>query len=138
VRRKENRSAISTHLGDHVIEFLLVERIQARCGFVQDEQARLMHESLYQPHLLFVAMRILAEPFAGIQPQAFNERTHRRLVHPPAQMAQVLDDLRTTQTWIEAEFAGQVTDQFFDLGGRFPAVQPTDGGTSAARVQQAH
>ena len=57
-----------------------------------------MHKGLYQPHLLFVAMRVLAEAFAGIQTQAFNERTHIGLVHLAAQMAQVLDDLRTAQT----------------------------------------
>src|SRR5579884_3052613 len=53
-------------------------------------------------------------------------------------MAQVLDNLCSAQTRIEGKFAGQVADQLFDFGGGFPAVQPFDGRTATARLQQAH
>ncbi len=138
VRGQEDGPAISTRLGHHVVEFLLVERVQSAGGFVQDEQARFMHEGLHQPQLLFVAVRIFAEAFTGIPAQALHQAAQVDLVHAPAQVAQVLDDLGTAQAGIEGEFAGQVAHQLLDLCGLLPAVQPTDGGAAAVRVQQAH
>ncbi len=73
VRGEEDGASLGAHLGDHAIEFLLVERVQSAGRFVQDEQAWLMHEGLHQPHLLFVAVRIFAEAFAGIQAQALHQ-----------------------------------------------------------------
>ena len=132
VRGEEDRPSLGAHLGDHAIEFLLVERVQSAGGFVQDEQAWLMHKGLHQPQLLFVAVGIFAKAFAGIEAQALHQAAQVGLVHAPAQVAQVLDDLCAAQAGIEAEFAGQIADQPFDLGGRFPAIQTVDGGAAAA------
>src|SRR5579884_457797 len=60
VRGEEDGASLSMYLGGHAIEFLLVERVQARGRFVEDKQPWLMHEGLHQPQLLFVATRIFA------------------------------------------------------------------------------
>ena len=60
-----------------------------------------MHEGLHQPQLLFVAVRIFAEAFAGIQAQALHQCAQVGLVDAAAQVAQVLDDLRAAQAGIE-------------------------------------
>ncbi len=83
-------------------------------------------------------MRIFAEALAGVQAQALHQLAQVRLVHAAAQVAQVLDDLRTTHSGIESEFAGQVADQLLHFSGLCPAIQPSDGGAAIARAQQAH
>src|SRR5215467_955614 len=105
MRGEEDCAPLGMDLGYHFIEFLLIERVQPTRWFVQDEQARLMHESLHQPDFLFVAMRIFAEAFAGIKTQALDQAANILLVNAAAQVTQVLDDLRTAQARIEGELA---------------------------------
>src|ERR1700730_16418967 len=46
---EEDGASLSVDLGDHFIEFLLVEWVESAGWFVQDEQARFVHEDLHQP-----------------------------------------------------------------------------------------
>src|SRR6266568_5755941 len=138
VRGEEDGASLGVNLGYHFIEFLLIEWVKSAAWFVQDEQARLVHEGLYQPQLLFVAVRVFAEPFAGIEAQALDQAAYVGLIDAAAQVAKVLDDLRTAQAGIEGELARQVAHLLLDFGGLDPAIQSTDGGAATVRAQQAH
>ena len=111
------------HLGDHVVELMLIQRVEAAGRLVEDQQARLVHEGLHQPDLLLVAARILAEAPAGVEFEAVDQGLQIGLVDAAAQVAEVCEDLRAGERGVEREFAGQVADEPLDLGGLRPAVQ---------------
>ena len=62
VRAQEHGAARVLGLADDAVELLLDERVQAGRGLVEQEQVRPVLEGDDQADLLFVALRVLAEP----------------------------------------------------------------------------
>ena len=52
---------------DHLLELVLIQRIQPARRLVEDQHARAVHERLDQSHLLLVAVRVVPEPPAGVE-----------------------------------------------------------------------
>jgi hypothetical protein len=55
VRGEEDGAPVIAHLEEQLIEFNLVQRIEATARLIEHEQARLVHERLHDADLLFVA-----------------------------------------------------------------------------------
>src|SRR5579884_3538625 len=138
VRGEKDSTSLCAHFSHHFIEFLLVERIQPAGWLVEDEDARLVHESLNQPDLAFVAARILTKLACGVEIEPLNELLEVCLVDTAAQVAQVFENLTAAQARIKGELAGQIADQFLDFGRLRPAIQAANGGAAAVGAQQAH
>src|SRR5712692_9129762 len=115
VRRKENRPSFIARLLDHVIELLLVQRIEAACRLVKNQHARAMHAGLDQHDLALVSSRVLAELSAGVEIEPLDELFEVRLIDASAQVREVLEDLSAGEGGIERRLARHIADETLDL-----------------------
>src|SRR5712691_5275293 len=136
--RKEYRASFIARLFDHVIELLLVQRIEAAGRLVENQQARAVHEGLDQDDLALVSSRVLAELSTGVEIEALDQLLEVGLVDAPAQIREVLEDLAAGQAGIERGLARQVADEALDLQRLLPAVEPCDPRDAGVGMQQRH
>src|SRR5260370_22022454 len=97
VRREEDRRPCVARLTAEVVEGLLVERIEAARRFVEDQEARTLHEPEHDGQLLFVPARVLAEALAEIAAEALTELRHHLLVDAAPKSRHVGADLAATK-----------------------------------------
>jgi NAD(P)-dependent dehydrogenase (short-subunit alcohol dehydrogenase family) len=73
VRREQDGAAIVAHFLHHAVKLLLVQRVQAAGGLIENQQAWAVHKGLNDADLAFVAAGILAEFAAGVKVQPGNQ-----------------------------------------------------------------
>ena len=73
VRGQEYRAPIGLRLAHDLEELLLDERIEAGRRLIEDQQVRLVLKSDDQADLLLVPLRVLLEPSARVEIEAFDQ-----------------------------------------------------------------
>src|SRR6266550_3165461 len=138
VRREEDGRTVLARLRKQVIERLLIERIQAGGGFVEDEQRRSVHEGDQQAQLLLVASRVLPVAAAEVQFQTLRDRPDPGGIDAATQAAKVGDDLGAPEPTELGQLAGEVAHFRFDGNRLSLAVEAKDLSAAAGWKDHAH
>jgi hypothetical protein len=88
------------------VKRLLHERVEAGRRLVEDQQLRVVHERLNQPHLLLVAVRVLAVLAMQIQVEPCRQIADTFGVDTAAQMREQIEYPRPGVIRIFGRFAG--------------------------------
>ncbi len=107
---EEDGPSLFLRLLHHPVELLLHQRVEPAGGFVEDQQPRMVHESLDEPHLLFVAAGQIAHGSVQVELQPLRQLA--RLPHPAqvSQMSEIGQQLLTGEALVEGELPRQVAD----------------------------
>src|ERR1035437_726881 len=138
VRGQKDGTPLVSHLFDHPFELLLVERVEAACGLIEDQQTGAMHEGLDQHHLALVAAGVMVILARGVQVESLDQLLEIGCIHASAQVPEVLKDLSAGQAGIERRLTRRVADQPLDLHGLPPAIQAVDVRRTLVGTQQGH
>src|SRR5205823_11548605 len=101
MRGQKDGTSFIAHFLDHVVELLLVERIQAISRLIENQDARPMHKGLNQYHLALIATGIVAKLTAGIQVQSLDQLLKIGLIDASAQMPEVFQNLSAGQIGVQ-------------------------------------
>src|SRR4029077_3399018 len=135
---QKHGAAFPPRLVDHAVELLLVQRVEAAGGLVEDQHTRLVHEGLDEHDLALVAGRVLAKLATRVQVEAIDQRFEVRPVHTAAKVGEVLEDLPAGQVVVERRLARDVADELLDPDGFLPAVQAADPSGATVGAQERH
>ena len=82
-REHDCRALLSTFV-EELRELFLGDRIEARRGFVEYDDARAVHERLYDPHLLSIAFRQTGDTSGEIESKALRQTVDLVVAAQPA------------------------------------------------------
>ena len=125
-------------LGHHQEELLLVQRIQSARRLVQNQQLRLVHESLHQPHLQLIAPGIFAKLLAQVELQPLCDALDSRVISPASQVAEIDENLAPGQVIPQSELARQIPCHGFDSHAVGSHIFAEDAGMAAGGANQVH
>ena len=135
VGRQEDRPAASRRLQHEVVEFPLDDGVETLRGFVQDQQVRLMHQSLDQSELLDVPVGERGDPRFEVACEAIRQTVEGRRAES-AERGEELEISAARHPPIGAEVTGQVADAAMDLEDVTVGIQSEQGGVPHRRAKE--
>src|SRR5438128_4774655 len=138
VRRKKNRRAIIAGFAQKQVELLLVQRVEATGGLVEDQQVGPVHEREHDRELLLVAARVLAKTPAEVELESLGEGMHLPRVDAAAHTAQIGNHLAAAEAAELRHVPGQVADPALDFDRIADAVHAEDVSRPARRPEHSY
>ncbi len=107
---EEDGPSLFLRLLHHPVELLLHQRVEPAGRFVEDQQLRMMHEGLDEPHLLFVAAGQIADGSLQVELQPLRQLSRLPDSAQVSQMSEMGQQLLTGEALVEGELPRQVAD----------------------------
>ncbi len=108
-------------LGDALAEHRSYQGIEARTGFIQDQQLDVGGERGDQRDLLPIALGVVAALDSWIESETLEETLAVARIEAAAQSAEQVDDLAARQAWPQRHVAGNVGEAAMQCDGVAPA-----------------
>src|ERR1700730_16365800 len=138
VGREKDRCALCFRFSAHVVELLLVERVEPAGRLVENEHPRTVHETEDDGELLLVTPGIIAEALREIKVETLANLRHDLLIDAAPQARDIGDDLACAKAAELRQLAGHIADMPLDRNGLALAVESEDSRRSRGRVDQPH
>src|ERR1700694_462140 len=116
----------------------LVERVETAGRLVEDEQPGVVHEGQYEPELLLVTARVLAEPPPQGRAEARSEVSDTSRVDRPAHPAEVRDHFAAPHPAELRQVPREVSDLVLHRDRVAVAVEPEDACVAGRCMDESH
>jgi len=139
VAREEYRAALRADRVDLLAEDRFHERVEARGGFVEDEQVDVGGEGGDEGDLLPVALGVGAALLGGVELEALDEGGALGGVEAAAEPAEEVDDLAAGEGGPERDVTGHVGEaavEGLDVGPRVAAEEDDRAGVGAQQPEE--
>jgi hypothetical protein len=137
VARQQHGPALGLDLADAVLKDRFHDGVQARGGFVEDQQLGGRRQGRDQGHLLPVALRVGAGLLSRVEFEPLEQLGSPSGIKVPSQPAEQVDDLSTTELGPQVDVAGDVGEPAMQADGVPPGIGAEEAGPPAVGPQQA-